>query len=87
MVATIVLPGPQNFPPMPLQSLTAYLKEEISASDLSQLLDEHLYMMIRLCAATGEAITEEQASAYHHIRRLRDLIGEIEVEQEEVISA
>ena len=72
---------------MPTDALTRYLKEEISASDLSQLLDEHLYMMIRLCAATGEAITEEQASAYHHIRRLRDLIGAIEVEQVERIEA
>ena len=72
---------------MLIDSLTTYLKEEISASDLSQLLDEHLHTMIQLCAASGEPITEEQASAYHHIRRLRDLIREIEVEQEEQIAA
>jgi hypothetical protein len=65
---------------MHTEALTAYLSQEISASDLSQLLDEHLHTMIQLCAASGEAITEEQASAYHHIRRLRDLIAAMEVE-------
>ena len=65
---------------MPTNALTAYLSQEISASDLSQLLDEHLHTMIRLYAASGEAISEEQASTYHHIRRLRDLIGSMEVE-------
>jgi len=63
-----------------LSSLEVYLKEEISAQDLSQLLDEHLHTMIQLCAASGEPISEEQASAYHHIRRLRDLFGQLEVE-------
>lgn len=65
---------------MNAEALTTYLKEEISASDLSQLLDEHLHTMIHLCAASGEPISEEQASAYHHIRRLRDLIGAMKVE-------
>ncbi|MDQ3101771.1 MAG: hypothetical protein M3R08_10325 [Bacteroidota bacterium] len=72
---------------MPTDALHRYLKEEISASDLSDLLDEHLHTMIQLCAASGEPISEEQASAYHHIRRLRDLIRAIEVEQEEQIAA
>lgn len=72
---------------MPTAALHRYLKEEISASDLSQLLDEHLHSMIQLCAASGEPISEEQASAYHHIRRLRDLISAIAVEQEEQIAA
>ncbi len=70
-----------------LSSLEVYLKEEISASDLSQLLDEHLHTMIQLCAASGEPISGEQARAYHHIRRLRDLIRTIEVEQPEMITA
>jgi hypothetical protein len=65
---------------MHTEALATYLHEEISAIDLSQLLDEHLHTMIQLCAASGEAITEEQASAYHHIRRLRDLIAAMEVE-------
>lgn len=42
---------------MPTDALTAYLKEEISASDLSQLLDEHLHTMIQLAALAGEPIT------------------------------
>ncbi len=65
---------------MNAEALTAYLQEEISARDLSELLDEHLHTMIQLCAASGEPISEEQASAYHHIRRLRDLIGAMQVE-------
>ena len=77
---------------MPTEALTAYLSQEISASDLSQLLDEHLHTMIQLCAASGEAITEEQASAYHHIRRLRDLFrstaeAAMKVEQLEAIAS
>lgn len=65
---------------MHTETLTAYLSQEISASDLSQLLDEHLHTMIQLAAQAGEPISEEQASVYHHIRRLRDLIGAMEVE-------
>jgi|GEM_PF-2797207 len=60
--------------------LLDYLKEEISASDLSQLLDEHLHTMIQLAALAGEPISEEQASTYHHIRRLRDVFAAMEVE-------
>jgi len=71
---------------MPTEALTAYLSQEISASDLSDLLDEHLNTMIQLCAASGEAISEEQASAYHHIRRLRDLFAAMKVEQLEAIA-
>jgi hypothetical protein len=44
--------------------LLDYLREEISASDLSQLLDEHLHTMIQLAALAGEPISEEQASTY-----------------------
>lgn len=65
---------------MPTEALTAYLKEEISAQDLSQLLDEHLHQMIQSAARTGEPISEEQASTYHHLRRLRDLIGAMQVQ-------
>ncbi len=65
---------------MTTDALTTYLREEISAADLSQLLDEHLHTMIQLAALAGEPISEEQASVYHHIRRLRDLIGAMEVE-------
>ena len=72
---------------MPTQALTHYLHEEISASDLSQLLDEHLHTMIQLAAQAGEPITEEQASAYHHIRRLRDLFAAMKVEQLEAIAS
>ncbi len=71
---------------MPTDALTRYLKEEISAQDLSQLLDEHLHTMIQLCAASGESISEEQVSAYHHIRRLRDLIKCIEVDHQKQIT-
>lgn len=72
---------------MRAQALTRYLQEEISASDLSQLLDEHLHTMIRLYAASGEPISEEQASTYHHIRRLRDLFAAMKVEQLEAIAS
>lgn len=72
---------------MPTDALTAYLSQEISASDLSQLLDEHLHQMIQLAALAGEPISEEQASTYHHIRRLRDLFAAMEVEQLEAIAS
>ena len=49
---------------MPTDALTTYLSQEISASDLSQLLDEHLHTMIQLAALAGEPISEEQASTY-----------------------
>ncbi len=65
---------------MPTEALTTYLSQEISASDLSQLLDEHLHQMIQLAALAGEPISEEQASTYHHLRRLRDVFGAMEVE-------
>ncbi len=65
---------------MPTDALTAYLSQEISASDLSQLLDEHLHTMIQLAALAGEPISEEQASTYHHLRRLRDVFAAMEVE-------
>jgi len=60
------------------ETLTAYLKEEIRPQELSELLDEHLNNMIQLTASAGEPISEDQASAYHHIRRLRDLFAEME---------
>ena len=72
---------------MPTDALTAYLSQEISASDLSQLLDEHLHQMIQLAALAGEPISEEQASTYHHIRRLRDLFAAMKVEQAEAIAS
>jgi hypothetical protein len=72
---------------MHTEALTAYLKQEISASDLSQLLDEHLHTMIQLAALAGEPISEEQASTYHHIRRLRDLFAAMKVEQLEAIAS
>jgi hypothetical protein len=65
---------------MPTEALTRYLSQEISASDLSQLLDEHLHQMIQLAALAGEPISEEQASVYHHLRRLRDVFAAMEVE-------
>lgn len=72
---------------MPTEALTAYLQEEISASDLSQLLDEHLHTMIQLAALAGEPISEEQASTYHHLRRLRDLFATMKVEPVEAIAS
>jgi hypothetical protein len=36
--------------------------------------------MIQLAALAGEPISEEQASTYHHLRRLRDAFGAMEVE-------
>ena len=72
---------------MPTDALTDYLSQEISASDLSQLLDEHLHTMIQLAALAGEPISEEQASTYHHIRRLRDLFAAMKVEQLETIAS
>jgi hypothetical protein len=72
---------------MPTDALTTYLSQEISASDLSQLLDEHLHQMIQLAALAGEPISEEQASTYHHIRRLRDLFAAMKVEQVEAIAS
>lgn len=62
------------------EALTTYLSQEIRPQELSELLDEHLHAMIRLYAASGEPISEEQASTYHHIRRLRDVFGAMEVE-------
>jgi len=61
-------------------ALTAYLSQEIRPQELSELLDEHLHTMIQLAALAGEPISEEQASTYHHLRRLRDVFGAMEVE-------
>lgn len=54
-----------------------YLKSEINALDLASLLDAHLHDLVQLIAHSGEPWTEEQTSAYHHIRRLRDLLVEV----------
>lgn len=54
-----------------------YLKSEINALDLANLLDEHLHDTVQLIARSGEPWTGEQTSAYHHIRRLRDLFVEL----------
>lgn len=70
-----------------IDALTTYLSQEISASDLSQLLDEHLHQMIQLAALAGEPISEEQASTYHHLRRLRDVFAAMEVEPVEAIAS
>jgi len=72
---------------MSTDALADYLRQEISANDLSQLLDEHLHTMIQLAALAGEPISEEQASTYHHIRRLRDLIGAMQVEPATAIAS
>jgi hypothetical protein len=58
-------------------TLTTYLKSEISALDLANLLDAHLHDTVQLIARSGEPWTEEQVSSYHHIRRLRDLLVEL----------
>ncbi len=62
--------------------LTTYLTQEIRPHELSELLDEHLNTMIQLTASAGEPISEDQASAYHHIRRLRDLFAEMNDQQQ-----
>ena len=72
---------------MPTDTLTAYLSQEIRPQELSELLDEHLHTMIQLAALAGEPISEEQASTYHHIRRLRDLFAAMKVEQLEAIAS
>lgn len=51
-----------------------YLRSEIAPLDLADLLDGHLYDTVQLIARSGEPWTQEQLSAYHHIRRLRDLL-------------
>lgn len=70
---------PTNSPtahPLPAP-IADYLRQEITALDLANLLDEHLHDTVQLIAATGEPWTEQQTSAYHHIRRLRDLFVEL----------
>jgi hypothetical protein len=62
---------------MNTDALTVYLKQEINALDLANLLDAHLHDTVQLIARSGEPWTEEQTSAYHHIRRLRDLMVEL----------
>lgn len=74
-------------PNMPTEALTAYLKEEIPAPELSALLDEHLHNMVEWIAQSGQPWSAEDVSAYHHIRRLRDLIGAMKVEQVEAIAS
>ena len=54
-----------------------YLRQEINALELATLLDGHLHDTVQLIARSGEPWTEEQNSAYHHIRRLRDLFVEL----------
>jgi hypothetical protein len=54
-----------------------YLQQEITALELANLLDGHLHDTVQLIARSGEPWTEEQTSAYHHIRRIRDLFVEL----------
>ena len=58
------------------ERLRTYLEQDISPQELVRVLDEHLYQVVQLAAAAGEPITMEQATAYHHIRNIRDLIGQ-----------
>jgi len=67
---------------MHVETLTTYLHQEINAHDLSQLLDQHLSDTVQMIAASGEPWTQDQASAYHHIRRLRDLFKEMNDQQQ-----
>jgi len=69
---------PQEAAGYPLPAPIAdYLRQEITALELAGLLDEHLHDMVGWITASGEAWTEDQNSAYHHIRRLRDLFVEL----------
>ncbi len=57
-----------------LGALSDYLETEISPTELGQVLDGHLHSVIELAAKAEKPITQEQASACYHIRRLRDLL-------------
>jgi hypothetical protein len=65
---------------MSTEALTDYLRSEIPAPELSALLDEHLHNMVEWIAQSGQPWSAEDVSTYHHIRRLRDLIGAMQVE-------
>jgi hypothetical protein len=54
--------------------LAEYLSFEIPPMELAALLDGHLHDIVEWISQSGNPITEEQTSAYHHIRRLRDLM-------------
>lgn len=70
---------PTNSPtthPLPAQ-LVEFLKTEISALELANLLDGHLHSMVDWIGQSGQPWNEEEVSTYHHLRRLRDLFVEI----------
>jgi hypothetical protein len=60
--------------------LAEYLSFEIPPMELAALLDGHLHDIVEWIAKSGQPITEEQTSAYHHIRRLRDLMLQLATE-------
>lgn len=62
---------------MDTEAITAYLTEEIPPLDLANLLDGHLHDMVEWIARSGQPWNEDEVSAYHHIRRLRDLFVEL----------
>jgi hypothetical protein len=65
-------------PQDPFHVFKDYLHEEISPHDVGELLDMHLHDLFQLIAETGAPITRDQASAYYHLRRLRDMFRTLE---------
>jgi hypothetical protein len=62
---------------MNTEAITAYLTEEIPPLELATLLDGHLHDMVEWMAQSGQPISDEQRSAYHHLRQLRDLFVQV----------
>jgi len=57
------------------------LLSDISASELADLLDNHLNDFVQLCANNGEPLLMEHAQAYFYIRKLRDVFNEMNTDQ------
>lgn len=72
---------------MSTEALTEFLRIEIPPRELSDLLDEHLHEMVEWIHRTGEPWTDEQASTYYHLRRLRDLFAVIGDEQPQALAS
>ena len=50
------------------------LEKGVAPIGLAQILDGHLYTLIRLSAKANEPITEEQAEGMQRVAELRDLL-------------
>lgn len=67
---------------MPTENTTEHLQknilQEITPQELAELLDDHLLDMVRTAAELGETISQEKSNVYYHLRRIRDMLKNLD---------